>query len=51
MGLSKSFIYQQVSDKEIPYEKISRRLYFIPTEMVEWVKGIWKKNKEAKKKG
>jgi excisionase family DNA binding protein len=44
MGLSKSFLYQQVSKNKIPHHKRCKRLYFIPSEIKEWVKGNWKKN-------
>jgi predicted DNA-binding transcriptional regulator AlpA len=43
MGLSKSFIYQEVSKGNIPYHKRCKRLYFIPSEIKDWVTGKWKK--------
>jgi excisionase family DNA binding protein len=45
MGLSKSFLYQEVSKRNIPYHKRCKRLYFIPSEIRDWVKGTWKKSK------
>ena len=50
MGISKSFIYQKVSKKLIPFEKKCGRLYFIPSEIIEWVKGVWEKKMRKKKK-
>jgi len=43
MGLSKSFLYQEVSRGNIPHHKRCKRLYFIPSEIRNWVMGNWKK--------
>jgi hypothetical protein len=43
MGLSKSFLYQEVSKKNIPFHKRCGRLYYIPSEIRDWVMGKWKK--------
>ncbi len=43
IGLSKSFLYQQVSQNKIPYHKRCGRLYFIPSEIREWILGPGRK--------
>ena len=43
MGLSKSFLYQEVSRGNIPFHKRCGRLYYIPSEIRDWVMGNWKK--------
>ncbi|MBU3714121.1 MAG: helix-turn-helix domain-containing protein [Ferruginibacter sp.] len=43
MGLSKSFLYQEVRNGNIPYHKRCKRLYFIPSEIKDWITGKWKR--------
>ena len=49
MGLSKSFLYQEVSKRNIPHHKRLKLLYFIPSEIRDWVTGKWKKPAKKKK--
>lgn len=49
MGLSKSFLYQEVSKGNIPHHKRLKLLYFIPSEIRDWVTGKWKKPAKMKK--
>ena len=36
---SKGSIYNLVNRGEIPYRKRGKRLYFIPSEILSWIKG------------
>lgn len=38
LKVSKGHIYNMVSDRKIPHEKKGRRLYFIPSEIFNWIK-------------
>ena len=35
----KGTIYNLVSDGSIPYRKRGKRLYFVPSEILSWIKG------------
>lgn len=37
-GLTKSTIYGLVSKRQIPHKKRGRRLYFLETELTDWIK-------------
>lgn len=43
MGLSKSYLYSEVSKKNIPFHKRCGRLYYIPSEIRDWITGKWKR--------
>lgn len=36
-GLKKQSIYNLVSSRRIPYRKQCRKLYFVPTEILNWI--------------
>lgn len=46
LSLSVPTIYGKVSRKEIPFMKKGKRLYFSPTELMDYLKGDRKKSQE-----
>lgn len=36
-GFKKQTIYNKVSNKEIPYRKRGKKLFFIPDEIIDWI--------------
>ena len=38
LGLSKGTIYNKVSRRELPYRKKGRLLFFLPHEIMQWIK-------------
>ena len=38
LGLSEPTIYRHVSTRSIPFHKQSSRLYFVPSELIAWIK-------------
>ena len=38
LNLAKSTIYRFVSDRAIPFKKMGKRLYFLESQLFEWVK-------------
>lgn len=38
ISVSKGHVYNLVSQRRIPHEKKGKRLYFIPSEILNWIK-------------